>query len=278
MIESSSIGEARMPYAQNALDAALVYFEDDGGAGAPVVILGGFLDPIELVRRAPIARALQELTDEFRLIYVDHRGHGRSDKPHETEAYAMRLRVADSVAVLDELGIERAHFVGLSWGGRLAFGIGEHVPERVLSLVVVGQQPYAMDPDGPLARVVGDVLEASREQGLEALVQAFEAVVGRYPEPVRAAYLACDAAALRAAFAAAMSEGAVSERLGEWRVPCLICVAADDADFFEQARRAADEIPGAEFISIEGTDHLGMDTASVDPAWAAIVRTLRGTS
>lgn len=267
-----------MPYARNALDAALVYFEDDGGEGTPVVVLGGFLDPVDLVRRSPIASALLPLAEEFRLVFIDHRGHGRSDKPHEAAAYAMRLRVADVVAVLDELRIERAHVVGLSWGGRLAFGIGEHAPERVLSLVVVGQQPYAIDPDGPLARVVGDALEASREHGIEALVQAFEAIAGRYPEEVRTAYLTCDAAAMRAAFAAAMGEGAVSGRLREWRVPCLICVAAGDADFFEQAKRAADEIPGAEFVSIEGTDHLGMDTASVDPAWAAIVRTLRETS
>ncbi len=190
----------------------------------------------------------------------------------------MRLRVADVVAVLDELGVERAHVVGLSWGGRLAFGMGEHAPARVLSLVIVGQQPYGMDPDGPLARVVLGALEASREQGIEALVRAFEGVAGRYPEPVRAAYLAADAAAMRAASAAVMSEGAVSGRLGEWRVRCLICVAADDVDFFDQAKQAADEIPNAEFVSLEGTDHLGVDTARVDAFFPAVLRTLRGTS
>ena len=42
-------------------------------------------------------------------------------------------------------------------------------------------------------------------------------------------------------------------------------MAADDVDFFDQARRAADEIPDAEFVSIEGIDHLGVDTARVDP-------------
>ena len=267
-----------MPYAANALDAARVYFEDDGGEGTPVVIFGGFLDPVDLVRASPIASALQPLAGEFRLIYIDHRGHGRSDKPHEAEAYAMRLRVADVVAVLDELGVERAHVVGLSWGGRLAFGIGEHAPERVLSLVIIGQQPYAMDPDGPLARAVVDALEASRERGIEALVRAFEGTAGRYPEPVRTAYLAADAAAMRAASAAVMSEGAVSGSLGEWRVRCLICVAADDVDFFDQAKRAADEIPNAEFVSIGGTDHLDVDTARVDPVLPAVLRTLRGTS
>ena len=264
-----------MAYARNSLDGALVYFEDGGVDGVPVVILGGFLDPVALVRDAPIARALQQLAPEFRLVFIDHRGHGRSDKPHAAEAYDMRLRVEDVVAVLDALGIVRAHVVGLSWGGRLAFGIGEHAPERARSLVVVGQQPYAIDPEGPLARLVRRALEASDEEGIEALVRAFEAVVGRYPEPIRAAYLAGDAAAMRAAFAAAMSEGAVSERLGEWDLPCLICVAADDVDFFAQARLAAEEIPGAAFVSIEGTDHLGMDTASVDPVWDAILGTLR---
>lgn len=267
-----------MPYARNNLDASRIYFEDDGGAGTPVVMLGGFLDPVDLVRAAPIARALHELPEEFRLIYVDHRGHGRSDKPHDARSYAMPLRVADTVAVLDELGIERAHIVGISWGGRLCFGIGEHAPERVRSLVIIGQQPYEIDPEGPLTRAVGEALAASRERGIEALVQAFESIVGRYTEPVRTEYLACDAAAMRAAWSAAMAEGAIGGELGAWEVRCLICVAADDVDFFDQARRAAEEIANAEFVTIEATDHLGMDTARIDPVLPAVLRALRDTS
>jgi len=54
-------------------------------------------------------------------------------------------------------------------------------------------------------------------------------------------------------------------------------MAADDADFFEQARRAADEIPNAEFVSIDGTDHLGMDVAPVDRILPAVLRVLRDT-
>jgi pimeloyl-ACP methyl ester carboxylesterase len=267
-----------VPYARNALDRSRVYFDDDGGEGAPVVILGGFLDPVALVRGSPIARALQQLSSEFRLLYVDHRGHGRSERPHDARAYAMRLRVADIMAVLDELGIERAHFVGISWGGRLLFGIGERAPERIRSLVIIGQHPYAIDAEGPLARVVGQAMNASQEQGIAALVEAFEAIAGRYPEPARATYLASDAAALRAAWGAAMAEGAVGENLGAWDARCLICVASEDVDFFDQARRAAEEIPNAEFVSIEETDHLGVDVASADPFLPAVLRTLRETS
>lgn len=263
-----------MSFAINPLDACRVYFEDGGGEGAPVVVLGGFLDPVELVRRAPIARALGERSDEFRFVFVDHRGHGRSDRPHEAEAYAMPVRVADVVAVLNEAGIERAHVVGISWGGRLGFGIGEHAPERLRSLVVIGQQPYAIDPRGPLTRIVGEALAASDDRGIVALVEAFEAIVGRYPDDVRAAYLACDAAAMRAAWSAAMSEGPVAEHLDRWTIPCLICMAEDDADFFVQARRAADEIPNAGFVTIRARDHLGVDTASADPFLPAVLRTL----
>jgi pimeloyl-ACP methyl ester carboxylesterase len=267
-----------LPFATNRRDGSRVYFEDDGGQGSPVVVLGGFLDPIELVRTAPISQALEGVADGFRLVFIDHRGHGRSDKPHEAKAYELALRVADVIAVLDELDIQQAHVVGISWGGRLCFGLGEYAPERVLSLVIIGQQPYAIDPDGPLARVVGEALAASKQQGIEALILAFEAIAGRYPDPVRSVYLACDAAAMRAAWNAVMAEGDVSEDLGSWRTRCLICVAADDLDFFDQARRAAVEIPDAEFVSIEGTDHLGVDTAPVDPVLPTVLRTLRSAN
>ena len=264
-----------MPFATNALDGSRIYFEDAGGEGDPVVFHGGFLDPVELVREAPLARELRKLPEEFRLSFVDHRGHGLSDKPHDPEAYAMPLRVADAIAVLDALGIGSAHFIGISWGGRLGYGIGEHAPERVRSLVLIGQQPYAIDPEGPLARLVGDAMAASEEKGIEALVLAFESIVGRYPDRERGIYLASDPAAMRAAWITATAEGDLSEDLRSWDVRCLIYVAADDKDFFEQARRAAEEIPHAEFASAAGFDHLSMDTADVDPVLPDVLRTLR---
>jgi pimeloyl-ACP methyl ester carboxylesterase len=268
-----------MAYARNALDGSRVYFEDEGGDGAAVVLHGGLLDSVDLVRGSHIAQALQRLPEEFRLIYVDHRGLGRSDKPHDAKAYAMHLRVADAVAVLDELGIERAHFIGNSWGARLGFGIGEHAPERVLSLVLGGQQPYAIDPGGPLARAVTETLATSRsEGGLEPFVEALESFAGaRFPDALRARWLDNDPAAIGAAWSAAVAEDAISEDLGAWEVRCLIYVAAGDADFHDQAQRAAGEIPTAEFISLEELEHVGAHLARVDPVLPAVLHTLRGT-
>lgn len=267
-----------MPYATNALDGSRVYFEDDGGDGEAVVFHGGILDSVELVRASNIARALRELSDEFRLIYADHRGIGRSDKPHEVESYAMPLRVADAVAVLDELDIERAHFIGASYGGRLGFGIGEHAPDRVLSLVIGGQQPYAINLDGPLARVVTETLAESRRQGsLEPFVEALESFSGiRFPDAQRTLYLDNDAAAIEAASSAMVSEGEISKDLRAWQVRCLIYAGSGD-DFHDQARQAADEIPNAEFVSLEELDHVGAHLARADPLLPTVLRTLRGS-
>ena len=186
-----------MAYASNAIDGRQVYFEDVGGGGPAVVLYGGVLDSVADVRESDIARALPG--EEFRLIYADHRGLGRSDKPHHPEAYAMALRVADAVAILDQLAIERAHFIGTSWGARLCFGIGEHAPGRVRSLVVGGQQPYVW-PESPLTRVVTEALAASRTEGMEHLVGAFEAFWSvSFPDERRRRWLDNDPAALSAA-------------------------------------------------------------------------------
>lgn len=266
-----------MPFARNALDGVRTYFEDDGGTGTPVVFHGGFGEPIELVRGSALARAVPG--DEFRHIYVDQRGHGRSDKPHKPEDYSIALRARDAVAVLDELEIEAAHFVGMSWGGRLGFGIGEHASEHVLSLVIGGQQPYRW-PDSPLVRVVTEGLAAARrEDSMLPLVEAFEEFWDvTFPEERQRHVLDNDPAALEAAWRSALSEGPVSDDLGSWRVPCLILIGEGDLDFAEQAERAAEEIPGAEFMSMVESDHYRAHTQQQDEVAEAVLRMLRANS
>jgi pimeloyl-ACP methyl ester carboxylesterase len=263
-----------MSYATNGRDGARLYFEDEGGDGTPVVLYGGFLDKVDDLHESEIARALPR--NEFRLVYADHRGLGRSSKPHDPAAYAMPLRVADVNAVLDGLGIERAHFIGKSWGGRLCFGIGQHAPERARSLVIGGNQPYAW-PDSPLTRVVTEGLAASREErSMEPMVRALEDFweVG-FPEPQRERWLDNDPLALEAAWRAALAEVSIADDLGRWRIPCLIFLGAADADFLEGARRAAEEIPGAELLELEEADHYAAHMSRDEVLLDAVLRTLR---
>jgi pimeloyl-ACP methyl ester carboxylesterase len=263
-----------MPYATNGQDGARVYFEDKGGEGAPVILHDGFGDSVPDLRKWALVDALA--SEGLRVVLADHRGHGRSDKPHDPAAYTMPLRVADAVAILDRLGIERAHLVGRSWGGRLCFGIGEHAPGRVRSLVIGGNQPYAW-PESPLSRAVDQALAAAREQASsEPLVRAFETFWDiEFPGPERERLLANDPLALHAAWTAAMAEGAISANLGRWQVPCLIFIGAADVDFLAGARRAAAEIPDAELLVLEEADHYAAHVSQDEILIDAALSTLR---
>ncbi len=241
-----------MPYVTNPRDGVRTYFEEWEGAGAPVLVYGGFTEPLEYSQSSGLARALR---GRHRLIFADHRGHGRSDKPHDPESYALRTRVLDVAAVLDEIGVERAHYVGFSWGARLGYAVGEHRPERLLSLVLCGNQPYEWDRGSVIYGAVAAAMTAGRERGSDALVESWESSIGeRFPEPLRGWMLENDAAALWAASQSTLTEGRVSQDLSRWRLPCLIYVGAED-EMRDDARRAAAEIPGARFLSLPGHTH-----------------------
>jgi pimeloyl-ACP methyl ester carboxylesterase len=105
----------------------------DEGEGQPVLLLHGFPDSSHLWRRQIPAL----LTAGFRVVAPDLRGFGESEKTQEVEAYALRNLLADVVAILDELGIERTHVVGHDWGAGLAWVAAGFAPERVERLVVM---------------------------------------------------------------------------------------------------------------------------------------------
>lgn len=242
-----------MPYAANPLDGVRTYFEDDGGDGQPILFYAGLGDPLEYARANELTDALRP---EYRLVFADHRGHGRSDKPHDEAAYDLRTRVGDVLAVLDELRIERAHYVGLSWGARLGFALGEYAPDRVLSLILCGNQPYEWDPAWPFVPMLDEAFANAGESGMVAFLDVVETVLGsRLAEPVRSWTLDNDAEALAAAWRSARTEGTVSTELTRWQVPCLIYVGDAD-DMRANAERAAAEIPGAEFVVLPQHSHI----------------------
>jgi pimeloyl-ACP methyl ester carboxylesterase len=105
----------------------------DEGEGRPVLLLHGFPDSSYLWRHQ--VPALVEAG--MRVIAPDLRGFGESDKPEAVEEYSIGRSVADMVALLDGLGVERAHVVGHDWGAGLAWALAGLVPARVERLVVM---------------------------------------------------------------------------------------------------------------------------------------------
>jgi pimeloyl-ACP methyl ester carboxylesterase len=245
-----------VPYATNPIDQVRTFFEDSGGHGPPVLVYPGFTDPLEYAKASPLAQALK---DDFRLVFADHRGQGRSDKPHEVASYALTTRVGDAVAILETLDIERAHYIGFSWGARLGFAIGELAPERILSLVLCGNQPYEWPVTSPMFRAVAEAVATGKDHGMVAFVETWESSIGdRFQEPARTWMLHNDPLALDAAFRSVFVEGPISRDLTQWNVPCLICAGEAD-EMHENAARAASEIPGATFVSLSGHTHFSAE-------------------
>ena len=105
----------------------------DEGEGRPVLLLHGFPDSHRLWRHQ--MRALTAAG--MRAIAPDLRGFGESGRPDSVSDYGVTRSVADTVAVLDALEIERAHVVGHDWGAAVAWALASFVPERVERLVVM---------------------------------------------------------------------------------------------------------------------------------------------
>jgi pimeloyl-ACP methyl ester carboxylesterase len=105
----------------------------DEGDGEAVLLLHGFPDSARLWRHQ-IAALTQA---GFRVVAPDLRGFGASGKPAEVSDYRIGKSVADMVAVLDTLEIERAHVVGHDFGAGLAWALALMAPDRVDRLVVM---------------------------------------------------------------------------------------------------------------------------------------------
>jgi pimeloyl-ACP methyl ester carboxylesterase len=103
---------------------------DDGPA---VVLLHGFPDSGRLW-----SRQVGALADAgYRVIVPDQRGYGQSDKPAGVDDYNLILLAADVIAVLDQVGVEKASIVGHDWGAAVAWTVASLAPERVDRLVVL---------------------------------------------------------------------------------------------------------------------------------------------
>ena len=88
-----------MPFANN--NGIRIHYEIEG-TGVPLILQHGFTDSLESWYENGYVETLKR---DYGLILVDARGHGASDKPHETSAYAMERRTADILAVLRDLDI-----------------------------------------------------------------------------------------------------------------------------------------------------------------------------
>jgi pimeloyl-ACP methyl ester carboxylesterase len=246
-----------VPYANN--QGIRIHYEVEGD-GTPLVLLHGISDTYESWH---ISGWVESLKKEYRLILIDARGHGDSDKPHDSEAYAMKLMVNDVVAVLDDLKISKAHFLGYSMGGWIGFGIAKYSPQRFHSLIIGGMHPY--ERIGSRENWIkfltvyrntftSDSLDASAK---EALVKEWLGpTAAKMPEwraYARRVLPANDWEALIALVSKDWGHG-FDDVLPTMTMPVLLFDGEADA-FYSGVKECVKSIPNATFISFPGLDH-----------------------
>ena len=104
------------------------YFDEGEPSGDPVLLIHGFASNKTVNWIGPgWVKTLGGAG--YRVIAIDNRGHGESDKPHETEAYVPEKMAADAIALLDHLEIGKAHVMGYSMGARIGAFMSLAAPE-----------------------------------------------------------------------------------------------------------------------------------------------------
>ena len=99
------------------------------GEGKPLLIIWGIGGELP-----SLVKQLQRELKGYQLIIFDNRGVGRTDKPDIQ--YTIEMMAADTIGLMDELGIESTEILGISMGSRIALTIAAKNPERVNSLIL----------------------------------------------------------------------------------------------------------------------------------------------
>lgn len=234
-----------------------MYYEEHG-IGFPLLLINGLgSDHFEWLHQFPAFEA------HFRGIVFDNRGTGLTDVP--PGPYTTAQMADDAAALLRDLGVTRAHVLGVSLGGMIAQEVALRHPDLAGGLVLgctgpggglsIRPSPEAMaafalangeDPEAELRRMLPflytDAYVRDRPEEIEAFLRR------RLDNPTpREGY--------RAQLAAAVSHDA-SSRLGEIRARTLVITGdADRLVHWENSLRLAGRIPGARLVVLPGAPH-----------------------
>lgn len=222
----------------------LAYFDEGDPSGAPVLLIHGFASSAAVNWVHP--GWVKTLGDAgYRVIALDNRGHGASDKPHDPNAYYPAVMAEDAVGLLNHLGIPEAHVMGYSMGARISAFVAMAHPDRVRSLVFGGLGIGMVDG-------VGDwdpIADALRAPSLDVVTHERGRMFRAFAEQTKSD---------RVALAACIETSRVlvtREEAAKIEAPTLIAVGTKD-DIAGSGQELADLMPHAKAIDIPNRDHM----------------------
>jgi pimeloyl-ACP methyl ester carboxylesterase len=228
-------------------DGVRIHYEVNGPEnGRPLIAVHGFASDYRLNWVG--TRWQETLTNSgFRVIGMDCRGHGHSDKPHDEAAYAIEVMAGDVVRLLDHLAVESAAYIGYSMGSRIGLEVVMRFPQRVTRAVLGGiGTAGAIESSDEIARafLIGD-------PGDDPVAQTFYRFASARPTNDLKALAAC---------ITGLKPDASPARLAQIKTPILV-VAGDRDDIASLAPELVELIPTARLVTIAGRDHMSAVTA-----------------
>jgi pimeloyl-ACP methyl ester carboxylesterase len=240
------------------------YFDSNGvkihyvveGQGEPVLLIHGFTSSIEGQWGTP--GIIKALAKDYRVIALDNRGHGKSDKPHDPKQYGTEM-VEDAVRLLDHLKIDKAHVVGYSMGGMIACKLLATHPDRLLSATLGGSGGIREGATPRRYEVLADSLEQGK--GFGPLIEAL--TPPGTPKPTeeqvqqinRRLEANNDTKALAAVVRGMKGLAVADDQLKANRVPTLALIGEIDP-LKKGVDDIKDRLANLKVVVIDGADHI----------------------
>jgi pimeloyl-ACP methyl ester carboxylesterase len=223
-------------------DVEIAYLDE--GEGEPIVLVHGFASTKNVNWVYPTW--VSELRKGGRrVIALDNRGHGESEKLYEIADYSIPIMAGDITALLDHLDIPRADIMGYSLGGRMAAWLALNRPQRLRSAILAGIGMAMIEGGGPGENVARALEAPSLEDVTDPVGRTFRAFADQTRSD-RKALTAC----LRG------SRDLMSEQeAARIAVPVLIAVGTRD-EVAGSAHALGDIIPGSDVLDIPDRDHM----------------------
>lgn len=227
----------------------LIHYEVDGDGPALILHTGGGGD-LEMWRTAGYPAALTGR----RLILIDHRGHGSSDRPHDLEQHRIDRYVDDVLAVADDLEVATFSYLGYSAGASVGYRLAATHPDRVGALIGLG----AVGPGGSTDRGAVEVAARIRAAGSDELVTWLREEEPDLPEWFAAQMRGTDPEMFALALEAWASWAGSWDEFARVESATLVIVGElEEAEAGENAARAAALMRDGRAVVLPGFGHVG---------------------
>ena len=234
-------------FTSGGLSIAFDDISSGGGGGQTVFLIHGFAtNRAENWRRLGWYGAFER--KDYRIVALDLRGHGESDKPHDPGAYGGEALLADILGLMDHLALNRVELMGYSMGARLALQTALRHPDRISNLIVGGVGGRMFEP--PAASTANMTMpEAMRADDPETISDATMKGFRLFAEQQGE-----DRMALAAFTEGRDGPGIDRDDLAAIRTPTLVVAGARD-QLAGDPQALADAIPGAKSVTLPACDH-----------------------